>query len=478
MRHAGKRTLAAVLVVAIVAGGVWVWMPVPRFVVGSVPIGVDEAILLTRRNDDTSRHWVELVAADGTLRWSAETTPVEVGEALGFTGAIAAGEQIILLGARQYPNPEVVVFALARSDGHRLWESTLPGTPPMGRAGRIGPMLVADAERVYVVDEIESDGRLHERLHTLSLATGAVSWERAALDGPPPLGHGVMVTPMKNDRLLASKPFESPAVELDPATGAITRRVPASRFLCQLPESWIGGNHDSVLSVPMDATQPIRTVELDAGESIPNEAPCGARGDDLILGVRTRTGEDFSTEGLAITRFDDATGQRRWTLPLGSPLFQDNAVLDGPLPRFLPIAVYGGDAAADSLGMTLLIVDLDAGTVVERVDVGEMYPTVLVTSGRAWVWWGGRAVLVEINPDTGRFGGATTYPGVYIGEPRLEDLRFGQLWVTGSGWARPQELPWDVIDLATGALVGANGGLVAREVPLSELGEGFANRGP
>ncbi len=447
-RWLGLGFLAAV----VIAGSIWALTPATRFVVGSVPSGDGEAILLTRRNDDASWFWVELVAADGTLRWSTEITPVEGAEALGYTGATATTDAVLVLGTRLGEPSVAVVLALSRSDGHPLWETTLSGAVTNSGAGRIGPMLLADAERAFVVNEVQgADGLLHDRIDVLSLATGAALWESAALDGAP-YDYGLDVSLIGADRLLVSGRFGSTAVELDRASGAIRRSIEGAGFVCRLPDRWIGATRGGAVAVPIAAGEPVVSLPIASGWRVALNAPCGARGDDLIVGLA-------SDDGVGITRLDPATGLAAWHLPLATGDFAGDAVLDGPLPRFLPVVIRGAGVPRQEL----VVVDLDEGRIADRVDYSDS-SAVLVSSGRAWLWLTSRAVLVAVDPDTGRLAGATAYPGASTFDARAEDIREGQLWIMGSTWARPADLPWVVVDLETGHLSGSNGGMVAAEV--------------
>lgn len=442
-----NRRLVIAALVALVIGGalllVRTLVPDERFIFGVAAAGPTEALLLTRRNEDHSTaFWIEHVDLAGQLRWSVELSPLKPRDALGFTSVAAADDRIVVLGLR---GNDEVALALDRTSGKRLWETVLPGAHET--TGRIGPMVLIDGPRVYLVRETKSGGGLADRVDALSLADGATLW---AFE--PDKGADVYL--LGPDRLLVSSMHGGASV-LAGATGEVSQEIELTRVLCSVPEGLLATHVDRALIVPTAADRPVWHTEPDPKWQV-WDGPCGARGEDLVLGVR-----DHVRDSTGLARIDRKTGLPRWQIDLG--IVQSNPILtlDGRLPRFLPVYVYGSHGEGPIVN-EIAIVDLDAGVVMKRATIVD-HVEVLATAERAWLWFRFKNTLAGLDPATGLLTSATHFAGLSGADIRHDDLQFGALWLHGMGWDRPAALPWMAVDLGTGEVLRTAASIVPRD---------------
>lgn len=428
------------LVAAIGTAIAWTLVPAERFVFGAAAAGPDAALLLTRRNEDSSTaFWVEHVDVEGRVRWSAEVSPLEPHEALGFTGVAVAEDRVIVL-ARQ--GEREVAVALERASGRRLWETPLPAVRQAG--GRIGPTVLVDGPRVYLVRETSDASRLVERIDAVALADGAALWTFEADRS----GDVHLLAP---GRLLVSGFGEGGSV-IDGASGAVSQTIALTRVACPLADGVLALHRGRATIVPGAADAPVWRAEPDPNWRV-DGGPCGLRGEDPVLGAHDA---EFTAAGLV--RVDRRTGAPRWRLALGARQLEPMVALDGRLPRWLPVSAYGDDESGAPV-RELMIVDLDAGAVARRSSTAD-HAEVIVTAERAFVWLRFRQILIGLDPETGALVGATSFAGI-SSEVRRDDFASGALWLHGMGWARPAGLPWAAVDLSTGRLIRANGSVTA-----------------
>lgn len=428
-----RRTLVVVLALLVVgaASVVWALRPATRFILGVVAGGPGEALLLTRRNDTHStRFWIEHVDRTGPLRWSAELTPIEPGEALGFSSVAVADGKVIVLGGG--PDGDVVL-ALDQDSGARLWTIALPAA---GRSSaRIGSMVVIDGPRAVIVRDVAADEGAGIRIDALALADGAHLWTHEPGDD----GDVHRVAP---DRLLLTT-RRGEAALLDGASGRVLERLPLTFVLCPLPDGVLGRRSGRLIVV---SSAPARELPGDLRWRA-SDGPCGARDGDLVVGVRVGERDDA-----ALVRLAPDSGQARWQTDLGDRLVKPVITVDGRLPRYLPVAMDGGDAGTTIREFAL--VDLDTGAIVRRGPIDE-HMTVVVTHERGFLWLPFRGVLVGFDPTTGAYTGATGFRDTWTSDLRHEDVRFGELWLHGMAWGRPAALPWVNVDLASGQVARA-----------------------
>lgn len=436
------RSVALVALVAAIGTALaWTLVPAERFVFGAAAAGPDAALLLTRRNEEYSTaFWVEHVDVEGRVRWSAEVSPLEPHEALGFTGVAVAEDRVIVL-ARQ--GEREVAVALERASGRRLWEAPLPAVRQAG--GRIGPTVLVDGPRVYLVRETSAATGLVERIDAVALADGAALWTFEADRN----GDVHLLAP---GRLLVSGFGEDGSV-IDGASGAVSQTVALTRVACPLADGVLALHLGRAVVVPGAADAPVWRAGPDPDWRV-DGGPCGLRGEDPVLGAHDA---EFTAAGLV--RVDRRTGSPRWQLALGARQLEPMVTLDGRLPRWLPVSAYGDDAGASV--RELMIVDLDAGTIARRSSTAD-YAEVIVTAERAFVWLRFRQILIGLDPETGALAGATSFAGI-SSEIRRDDFASGALWLHGMGWARPAGLPWAAVDLSTGGLIRANGAVTASD---------------
>ncbi len=447
-----KRLLVAIVVlIGLAAALVWWLTPPRRFIYGVAPIERDQAVLFTRRNEDRATYfWVELVGREGQAGWSTEVSPLEPSEALGFSGVVASRDLVVVLGHRER---RTVVVGLDRKTGEVRWETTLP--PAESVDSRIGPVLIADGSRVYAIHDARVGERSAEQITALSLDDGKLLW---TLDGAAKLGWLLRAWLLAPDRLFVTGDESRLGLELDGATGRVLRSVEMPSRGCVAPEGVIGFDGASVLFFPA-ADAALERIDLEAGFWPSSSAPCGVRGADLIVGL-----ERSGARELVLQRLERGTGKRLWSLPLGPRwIFEPTETLDGRLPRFLPVLLFGSEVEGGPVVKELVILDLDAGSVVERIRT-EDQPVGFVTAERAFVWARIADVMAALDPETGRRARATALRAANLSDTRAEDYRFGQLWVAGTEWERPGALPWVAFDLATGAPARTNGQLSHSDV--------------
>jgi hypothetical protein len=436
-RAAMRRITILALLAVLVAGvaGVLLLRPSPRFTLGVLAVGPGEALLVTRHNETHgTRGWIEHVDAGGALRWSAEVTPLEVHEALGFSSVAATGELIVALA--RGPDGDVVL-ALDRVSGARQWSTTLPAIPRSGTP--IGPTVLLDGPRVVLVRETAADGTVGAviRLDAVALADGAHLWHHEPGDD----GDVLLIAP---DRLLVTTRDRSSVLD---GAGQVVASPSVWRVMCPLPTGVLasGGRQLVVLS-----SAPARELPL-APEQRITTGPCGDRDGDLV--VTTQTGD---LGGPAIGRLASDTGVARWpATPFADRLFEPVVAIEGRLPRFLPFTLYGRDADGPLL-REFAVLDLDTGTVVARGPLDETADAI-VSAGRGWLSLRFRGVIVGFDPATGAYASATRLTGLRFDDARVEDVRFGELWLYGVEAARPDALPWAHVDLASGAVTHIHG---------------------
>lgn len=442
-----KRRLVIAALVALGLGSpflfVRAFVPVERFILGVAAAGPTEALLLTRRNEDHStRFWLEHVDVAGELRWSAELSPLEPWDTLGFTSVAAADDRVIVLGMR---GADMVALALDRTSGRHLWETVLPRTP--STSGRIGPTVLIDGPRVYLVRESLFIAGLADRVDALSLADGATLWTSE----PDLAAHVHLLAP---DRLLIN-PMGKAASVRSGATGEVVTRLELTHVVCAIPDGLLASHSGRPMLVPAAADQPLWRAGPDAPWHIWS-GPCGVRGEDPVLPVRFGGGPNDST---GLVRIDRQTGLPRWQIDLGQTQPYELLTLDGRLPRFLPVS--SSSARGGALN-ELVIVDLDAGVVVRRAEIAD-HIEVVATAERAWLWLQFKNTLAGLDPATGLLTSATAFDGLSSPNIRREDLQFGALWLHGAGLARPAALPWAAVDLATSEVLRTAASIVPRD---------------
>lgn len=455
-----RRRLLLVVLVGLglaVVGLVWRLMPATRFVYGLSPIGRDEAVLLTRRNEDDATHfWVQLVREDGAVAWSTETSPLAVREALGFSGVAASDGRVVLLGEREQA---AVVLTLGRSGGERLWERELSSAPQH----RIGPLLVLDGPRIYALHDVVVGDRSDETITALALEDGEVLWTLAA-PHPEAQPRGLDVALLGPGRLVVTQRATDEAIELDGQSGEARRSLPMRSQVCSTPRGIVGHDAHAVVWVPRPAAggpeASPRVVALGPDVRPSHEGPCGARGDDLLIGAA------LGDRDIGLVRVGVEDRTVRWALPLGDWSFQRSTSADGRLPRFLPMVVYGTQAEGGPMLHEVIVVDLDQGAIVSRNRVDD-HRVAFVTAERAYVMGTFSHVLVALDPATGAIASATRFAATTGNDVHEEDYRFGRLWLFGMGWGRPAALSWAAVDLEGGEPPRVHGEIVAVDATAS-----------
>ena len=442
----------AILVVVVIVVAV---VPAKRFVYGVAPLGPDSAILLTRHNDDTSTFWVQHVRADGTVLWSADQTPFWTDESLGFTSVLATEDTIILLGESGYSSQAVTaVRAISRATGEPIWETPIA----TGEMHYIGTTLHLDGPRLYVIHTHTVDERTTETLTALKLSDGKVLWTLPPVSEPSRL-HVTLVAPA---RLLVAG-YGGRAVELDGVTGQERAAPPLHYISCLTPDHIVATYHgDLSLLVRAqpgeDRAQAAAPNTVDLDVHFAPRSICGTYDGDLIHGVT----KDVIQLGLV--RVDPASGAVRWRVWLpGRRLFEETHTADGRLPRFAPVTVFGSEVPDAPTVHELVIIDLETGAIVS-VNPTPHLLTAFTTDDRGFAMAPYARTLFALDRATGALSKATRFPGLSANYAAAQDFRYGQLWMTGMGYARPGSLNWAVIDLATGGPLHLNGEAQAVDV--------------
>jgi len=435
--------LAAIAVAVGAAIVVWAVLVPTRFIYGVVAAGPGEALLLTRRNEDRATYfWLEDVDL-AAHRWTVALTPLELDESLGFSSVAVDDDRVVLLGVQ--PDGDVAL-ALDRTTGDRLWTTKLPAAPTTDT--RIGPSVVFDGPRVVLVRGIRGVDAPAIQVDVLAVADGGLLWSHTSgADGD--------VHRLAADQLLVTS-RGGDAVVLASDTGAVVTRIPWAWVRCPLPDGVLVRGRDGLTVVGQD---PPRALAADP-QWRADSGPCGARGGDLVVAGR-RSSDDDAT----VVRLDPATGTARWRVDLGEQHLEETLTLDGRLPRFLPVTMFGGEAVG--IVQALAIVDLDAGTIVRQTVVTD-HMVVIVSAERAWIWAPFRGVLAGFDPATGAFASATRFKGLYSSDVTRDDLRFGELWLYGMDWAKPDALPWASVDLTGARAPRVNGEVVVEDVSPAE----------
>ena len=421
-----KRTLIVAAIVVALAVGLFFWLqPATRFVYALTPIAFDEAVLLTRRNEDgASYFWVQLVKSDGTIRWSVELTPYETVEADGITAAVATAERVFLLGGSR---GELVLSAFAREDGDRLWAKRI------GQHGSIdsaGPSLVVDDARIFAMHDAGDSG---VTVTTLDFA-GRVLWSHTASD------YGIFI----GSRII--EPGDSYSAELDRVTGNVARtRTMNDVVVRDVPLGVISTRGGRLTVLGLD--------DIERGISLPRMVSLelsGMVGDDLVVVFRDVHG----SAPPEFARIRPTSGEVAWRLPLPS---EDFARLIAPtqvLPRFTAIA----------LGNRALVVDLASGTVVAQQDF-PFPPIALSSPKRSYILATRPEMLIGVDPDSGALQGALRIDRGKVDDLVAADIAFGRLWVAGDGWAEPDAIGFGVFDLDNASVVSERGELRFVPVP-------------
>lgn len=443
--------LGAGVVAAAVGLTIWALTPATRFVYGLAPIAADQAVLLTRRNEDNATHfWAQLVRIDGTVVWSSEVSPLQVDEALGFSAIAATEDRVVLMAD---VNTAPVVLALDRATGKQLWQTSIARS-----GGRlIDTVLIPDGPRVYALQRPDPDSA-SEALTAIAMADGAVAWtlDDTALTTDT---HRFQVTLLGPDRLALTTSRAAKGVEIDGATGIIRGPLPMNWTACETPASVIGLDRDEIVVLRRPGADgvlpPALVIDVGADPRPDLDGPCGVRGDDVIIGTQSGQG------AMGIARVEPTGGVVRWQLSLGAGSFTKGESRDGTLPRFLPITSYTADE--QSLLLRTIIVDLDEGAIVSE-HVHDDHRHAFVTGERGYVLGLFNQTVFALDPTTGALASATRLVGIRADEVRREDMRFGTFWVGGMGWGKPDGLSWAAFDLGSATVVRTSGEIVATDV--------------
>lgn len=440
--------------VAAAAAGVAVWTltPATRFVYGLAPIAADQAVLLTRRNEDKATHfWAQLVRSDGTVVWSTELSPLEVHEALGFTGIAATDDRVVLFAD---VDTAPVVVGLDRGSGEQRWQTPIE---PSGGPGLIGTVLIPDGPRVYVLQR-RSPGKQGNAITAVAVADGKVLW---TLDDSAVAMQTdfFQVTLLGPDRLTLTTSLATQGVEIDGATGTVRGPLPMTWTACETPRGLVGLDRDEVVVVPRPAADGTslapRITDIGADPRPDLDGPCGERGDDIVIGTQSGTG------AMGVARIDPIAGVVRWHLSLGPGSFTKGDSRDGTLPRFLPITAYTADEHSTS--NRTIIVDLDQGAMVSE-HLHEDHRVTFVTGERGYLLGLFNETVFAVDPATGALASATRLAGTGSNEVRREDMRWGTVWFGGMGWGKPDALSWAAFDLGTATVTHTSGEVVATDV--------------
>ncbi|MCC6625222.1 MAG: PQQ-binding-like beta-propeller repeat protein [Deltaproteobacteria bacterium] len=425
--------------------------PVRRFPAGVVAGGDDDAILLTRFNDIAlERYFVERIA-DGEGAWSIETSPLLPAEGFTTTAARVAVDRVALTGTDGQGVD--FAFALALDDGRLLWRTALPGSGGADLSGRLAARVLVDDARAYVLHDVYGGaGFVVDRLDAVALDDGRLLWSLTDED----LGARRFDVLRRGADLVVTG---APARRVDPATGAITARLAYDTVLCEGARGLVGVSGNDLVWAPDGA--PERRVAFDQDVDLAWSTTCGFVGDDVVIDLTRR----FMPR---LARVDLATGAVVWERALGLGTVMEGPVALGPaLPRLLPIPMCAQDGGADGpTSCVVVVVDLESGTIVQRhrAERAEAARTI-TTPDRAWLWVRHAGLLVGLDPETGALTSALHMERFTELEPQVDDAAGLHLWLAPRLYAHPGELPWVVVDLASGAVAKTGGDVEVTSVP-------------
>jgi hypothetical protein len=215
-------------------------------------------------------------------------------------------------------------------------------------------------------------------------------------------------------------------------------------------------------------------VHFSGGRRIPLALPeglipsstsrCLPLGEDVLVTLPRREG------GSELARFNLGSGELRWRLALGGTgMIEDSVVWPVGLPR------PGAEPSAQrseprAVPMTALnargerervVVDLETARVLQRAPRPRGMDSTIVSDGNLWqiATVSGNLELTRLDPATAEpRAGAQRWPRVLLGACSPDDVRYGRLWFA-QRFASRGELPWAVLDLASGNVVGSHGDL-------------------
>ena len=442
----------ALLVLGAGAVAFWALRPKTRFVTAVAPIGPKQAVLVTRRNEDHATwHWLQLEDADGTVRWSVDTGTHGVLASLDEAAVAATKRRVYALlvpgGVGDGPD-EVRLLALDRATGRRLWDVVADPHAGTGRVSPDSPAVLVDRRRVYVALGTTRTGRID----AFARGTGKHLWTRAIDRGFR--GAARFVDP--GHLLLTS--YLGETLSLDRKTGAVDGHT-HHWFLGDVPGGLAFTDLVSVIVRHPDGHDTRYPV---AKGTTPWTTPSvvGVRGQLLVVGVHQR-----ARPSAALVAYDRRTRAPVWTLEVGATSLTRFLGDGRALPRLLPVGIYGAPGPHGSRHAGIVVVDLDAGRIVQRYDLGDMADVAIAAAGRPWVWLDDDT-LVALDPRTGAVARATTLAGAGLVGPDLHarDLRFGQLWLFRDDYVRPSRLPFAIVNLATGTVGHLHAGMTTRDV--------------
>lgn len=339
--------------------------------IGVIATGPGEALLRSRGDDkvESDDFWLEPVDAGHSPRWRV-ALPVDAASAVGFGGLAVADTQVIVLGR----GPDgAIARALDRATGEQQWSVALPKIAEPD--ARPEPSVVIDGPRALFLRGIA--GQRATSIDAVALADGALLWTYHA-------GPLADVRPLAPGRLLVAANHGS--VVIDGATGDVGETLDGVDVLCPLADGVLlnQGGDAAILTAA-----PVRTLPAIDRLLVASEEWCGSRDGDVVVAMYPR---DTSLESTAVRRAAD-TGQVRWTTPLGRRSLAEMVVVDGRLPRFLPVYLSG---KFEDDARELAVLDLDDGRVVQRGAITER-AQVFASAERAWVWVEERGNLIAID---------------------------------------------------------------------------------
>jgi len=186
--------------------------------------------------------------------------------------------------------------------------------------------------------------------------------------------------------------------------------------------------------------------------------PSGARGGDVVVAVAPGEGLE-----VGLVRVDPSSGVVRWKLTLGQWLFDDFTSADGRLPRQVAVVPFGSQTEHGPMPHEVVVVDLDAGAITSRNRVDSGWSPFVTPEG-AYLLSTSRPTVLALDPATGALASASSVRPTSRNEARVEDFRFGRLWLMGMGWGGPSELGRAVIDLDHSKPLYANGEVEVQDV--------------
>lgn len=443
-----RRTKAVlVAIVLAVSFAVYAYVTVFRihgFIVALEPIDRDRAIVCVRANDEYGqppRAWVGLVDAKRGVVWSTKLTGLPI--VARRDGLLV--DQGLAIVRTALDGKKGLTAAYAIDDGEKKWETRFDGDHATATVD-----LVAAGPQV--VQGLSTGGR-ESFLSALDPRTGRVAWTFLLPE------HTESVRP--HDGALFVQGLFRATTAVEPVDGAPTGVLGTAGALCFEKEEHVHLDRTSegtrVVARKRSGERRIVVANVELPERSSRVLRCGRYGERLVLAIAlTPTKESESDVGLL--EIDPAAGTQVSFVELGlraldvarvhqavmDDAFPEHAVLNGTIPRFVPLLVR-----AQPDGEQFAVLDMQERRIVRRgprsaqfgpvhvIHVGDVYylQEQAITTG----------TLARFDGKTGAITAAVVLPSP--ADVKAFHVRDGRVWVYRDLWL--DSLPYAALDAET-----------------------------